>query len=76
MWCDTVGCDSPSGSTRLQTQTGSVRVASKLTILTRCGSASAWKSSAVATASSSESAAAASGAQQAMGDDVSTMIDV
>ena len=73
MWCDTVGCVSPSGSVRLQTHTGSLLVARRLTIFTRCGSASAWKSSAVASASSSESAAVSSGAQQAMGD-VSTMV--
>ena len=35
MWWETVGCESPSGSMRLQMQTGSSLVASRLTIRTR-----------------------------------------
>src|SRR5262249_53518043 len=67
MWCDTVGCDRPSGPVRLQMHTGSSLVASRLTARTRAGSASALNSVAVASASSSLSDGAASGAQQTMG---------
>ena len=35
IWCETVGCDSPSGSIRSQTQTGSSLVASRFTPHTR-----------------------------------------
>src|SRR6188472_2693810 len=66
MWCETVGCDSPSGSMRLHTQTGPSFVASTFMIRTRAGSPSARKSSAVASVSSSESSGAPSGAQQAI----------
>ena len=40
MWWETVGCERPSGSIRLQTQTGSAAVASVFTIRTREGSPS------------------------------------
>src|SRR6188474_2666225 len=80
MWCETVGCDSPSGSMRLHTQTGPSFVASTFMIRTRAGSPSARKSSAVASVSSSESSGAPSGAQQAIasasiGHNVSMIVD-
>src|SRR5204863_5592620 len=47
-WCDTVGCERPSGSYSSHAQTGSPLVASRFTTRTPAGSASALNSSAVA----------------------------
>src|SRR4051812_14592879 len=80
-WCDTVGCDKPSGSYSSHAQTGSLLVARRLTIRTRAGSPRVLNSSAVASASSSSMAGAASGVQQviaviSISVNVSTQIDL
>src|SRR2546423_12237734 len=63
MWCETVGCESPSGSIRLQMQTGASLVASRFMIRTRAGSPRARNTSAVAVAWSVERTSADRGAQ-------------
>ena len=65
MWCETVGCERPSGTTRSQIQTGSSLVARTFTMRTRAGSLNARNTSAVASASAWLRIGAVSGAQQA-----------